>query len=252
MTLSAPPFLSNQTPRILALVDRVLPVVSPVVGPIVPLVGKIPWLPTLISSAAIHAYSSTAAPRPRPFSMASAYTSWRSLRPHLLRPPPRRRPAVNAGGSAERGGGDRAVPARREIKSTDTSVLFAFVAQWFTDSFLRTSREAFGKNTSNHEIDLCQIYGVGEDSSIGWRDFRNNNPLVISRGIEDLISRCSSEPSGKIALGNTPRFLVDRHDPAQPSVEERTVRLMRSARLASYNGLPQGFQARPPSRASRS
>ncbi len=318
----------------------------------------------------------------------------------------------------------------QEIKSTDTSVLFAFFAQWFTDSFLRTSHEPgrFGQNTSNHEIDLCQIYGLSEDKTtilrshhggrlrsqlidggeypeylfkprdrggslvfeegfvglhdeqfmtevilgdvpderkdsvfavglehgnstigntvmnvvflrehnrvaralqeanpdwdderlfqtarnvmiamllnlvvqeyivhiapfdfplenvpfiadgarwnrsnwiaiefnllyrwhslvpdvigdgeakIGPDDFRNNNPLVISRGIEALISQFSKEKAGKIGLLNTPRFLVDRHDPEQPSVEERTVGLMRAARLASYNDYRRAFKLRP-------
>ncbi len=37
-----------------------------------------------------------------------------------------------------------------------------FFAQWFTDSFLRTDRTDVRRNTSNHEIDLCQIYGLTE------------------------------------------------------------------------------------------
>jgi prostaglandin-endoperoxide synthase 2 len=41
-----------------------------------------------------------------------------------------------------------------------SSALFSFFAQWFTDSFLRTDPDDFRKNTSNHEIDLCQIYGL--------------------------------------------------------------------------------------------
>ena len=50
---------------------------------------------------------------------------------------------------------------RRErfVPATDTSVMFMFFAQWFTDSFLRTSLTDWRKNESNHEIDLCQIYG---------------------------------------------------------------------------------------------
>ena len=46
------------------------------------------------------------------------------------------------------------------IPSSHTSVLFCFFAQWFTDSFLRTSSADSRRNTSNHEIDLCQIYGL--------------------------------------------------------------------------------------------
>lgn len=45
------------------------------------------------------------------------------------------------------------------------SALFAFFAQWFTDSFLRTDPNDFRKNTSNHEIDLCQIYGLNSSDT---------------------------------------------------------------------------------------
>ena len=47
-------------------------------------------------------------------------------------------------------------------RGSDTSVLFVFFAQWFTDSFLRTDWFDKRKNTSNHEIDFCQIYGLSE------------------------------------------------------------------------------------------
>jgi prostaglandin-endoperoxide synthase 2 len=46
-----------------------------------------------------------------------------------------------------------------------TTALFCFFAQWFTDSFLRTHPDDRRKNTSNHEIDLCQIYGLGEETT---------------------------------------------------------------------------------------
>ena len=45
------------------------------------------------------------------------------------------------------------------------SVLFAMFAQWFTDSFLRTDPFDRRMNTSNHEIDLCQIYGLTESTA---------------------------------------------------------------------------------------
>ena len=48
------------------------------------------------------------------------------------------------------------------IKTGRSSVLFMFFAQWFTDSVLRTHPEDRRKNTSNHNIDLCQIYGLTE------------------------------------------------------------------------------------------
>lgn len=44
-------------------------------------------------------------------------------------------------------------------------MLFSFFAQWFTDGFLRTDRLDRNRNTSNHEIDLCQIYGLKESKT---------------------------------------------------------------------------------------
>lgn len=43
-----------------------------------------------------------------------------------------------------------------------SSALFTFFAQWFTDSVLRIDPRDRRKNTSNHNIDLCQIYGLTE------------------------------------------------------------------------------------------
>jgi prostaglandin-endoperoxide synthase 2 len=47
-------------------------------------------------------------------------------------------------------------------KRDRSSVLFGYFAQWFTDSFLRVDPVDRRRNTSNHEIDLCQIYGLTE------------------------------------------------------------------------------------------
>jgi prostaglandin-endoperoxide synthase 2 len=53
--------------------------------------------------------------------------------------------------------------ARGEAMQADrSSVLFMFFAQWFTDSVLRTDPDDRRKNTSNHDVDLCQIYGLYE------------------------------------------------------------------------------------------
>ena len=51
------------------------------------------------------------------------------------------------------------------IPSPRMSVLFTSFAQWFTDSFLRTDPFDRRMNTSNHEIDLCQIYGLTESTT---------------------------------------------------------------------------------------
>jgi prostaglandin-endoperoxide synthase 2 len=57
---------------------------------------------------------------------------------------------------------DAVVPLfeRRELQpDARSNVLFMFFAQWFTDSLFRTAGD-LRCNTSNHDIDLCQIYGL--------------------------------------------------------------------------------------------
>jgi prostaglandin-endoperoxide synthase 2 len=85
--------------------------------------------------------------------------------------------------------------------------------------------------------------GSGPDQ-LSATEFRNNNPLVISEGIEALTARCSRELSGKIGLLNTPAFLVDSTNPAWPSVEEVTIALMRKARLRSFNDYREAYGLR--------
>ncbi|APW38227.1 hypothetical protein RD110_14310 [Rhodoferax koreense] len=113
--------------------------------------------------------SSTLA-RPHPFSLWSPgpatsspadYTSWTGLtdRSFTGRHLPPADPAWTA-----------ALPARDQLRALfvreqfaacpRSSTLFCFFAQWFTDSFLRTHPTEPLRNTSNHEIDLCQIYGI--------------------------------------------------------------------------------------------
>ncbi|WP_261570081.1 peroxidase family protein [Frankia gtarii] len=430
-SLPRPP-LSRQLARTvgrLGLRPPVLPsAISRFLPNIVEPLGKVPVVRRWLSQLFINYYGYAAAPRPLALTLGSDYTTWRTLTDrtysgrHL--PPATRQQQAKWPAEA-----DVVALFRRdrEIKSTDTSVMFMFFAQWFTDSFLRTSRDDYRRNTSNHEIDLCQIYGLTEDktsllrsgsggqlkhqyidgkqfpvflferrqpgaslvvksefqglhdeefligtildgvsekhkdtvfavglehgnSTIGqtmmnvvffrehnriagvleaeypeWDDarlfdttrnvmivltlklvveqyikhigpfdfpieavpfladgelwnrsnwsavefnllyrwhqlvpdvigsgpdrlepgeFRNNNPLVLDRGVEGLMALCSRERAGKIGLGNTPSFLVDGSRPGYPSIEERTVALMRKARLRSYNEYREAFGLR--------
>jgi len=54
--------------------------------------------------------------------------------------------------------------------SSTNSGLLAYFAQWFTDSFLRTAPVDLRSNTSNHEIDFCQIYGLDETRTRALRE----------------------------------------------------------------------------------
>jgi prostaglandin-endoperoxide synthase 2 len=387
--------------------------------------GGVEPIRRLVSRSVINKFGYATTLRPRALSLASDYTSWLSLTDRTFsgRHLPPSTPAEQASLPPE---GDVVSLYRRErmIPATDTSVMFMFFAQWFTDSFLRTSLTDYRKNESNHEIDLCQIYGRnigatnllrsmeggrlksqvidGEEypqflfaprqagqpavfkpefeglfdpafitdvilrsapeqqtdtffavglehgnSTIGntvmnivflrehnrvagilarenhgWDDervfqtarnilivillklvveeyimhigpfdfpieavpfiadeerwnrpnwcaiefnllyrwhplvpdtigtgagaldatgFRNNNPLVLEKGIEAIMAMCSNEPAGKIGLLNTPAFLVDSANPQWPSVEEVTVALMRKARLRSFNDYREAY-----------
>lgn len=142
-------------PGLSKVLDRVAPTV-------LRMVKDVPVLRTGVSRITINrlAYSTTL--RPRALSLASDYTSWRSLtdRTYSGRHLPPSTEAYRERLPAE---ADVVALFRRETltEATDTSVMFMFFAQWFTDSFLRTDRENPGqKNKSNHEIDLCQIYGM--------------------------------------------------------------------------------------------
>jgi heme peroxidase len=387
--------------------------------------GGIEPIRRLVSRLVINKFGYATTLRPRALSLASDYTSWLSLTDRTFsgRHLPPSTPAQQASLPPE---ADVVALYRRRrmTPATDTSVMFMFFAQWFTDSFLRTSLTDYRKNESNHEIDLCQIYGRNIDatnllrsgqggrlksqqingeeypqflfaprqdgqravfkpefaglfdpafvtdvilrsapeqqtdtffavglehgnSTIGntvmnivflrehnrvadilarenpeWDDervfqtarnilivillklvveeyimhigpfdfpieavpfiadeerwnrpnwcaiefnllyrwhplapdtigtgpgaldatgFRNNNALVLEKGIEAIMAMCSNEPAGRIGLLNTPAFLVESSNPAWPSVEEVTVALMRQARLRSFNDYRQAY-----------
>lgn len=55
------------------------------------------------------------------------------------------------------------------IRKGRSSVFFMFFAQWFTDGFFRSSHIDSRKTTSNHNIDLAQIYGSNEEVSLMLR-----------------------------------------------------------------------------------
>jgi prostaglandin-endoperoxide synthase 2 len=407
-------------PSLPPLVSRLLPEIVGKLG-----LSGIPIVRRTVSRAVINKFGYATTLRPRALSLVADYTSWQSLTDRTFSG--RHLPSSTEEERAALPPAEEVVALfRRErfTPSTDTSVMFMFFAQWFTDSFLRTNRDDHRKNDSNHEIDLCQIYGVdraktdllrahadgrlksqviaGEEypaflfaprqpggplvfkdefvglhdaafitdwilnsapeeqkdtffavglahgnSTIGntvmntvflrehnrvagvlagehpgWDDdrlfettrniliaillklvveeyivhiapfefaletvpfladderwnrtnwcaiefnllyrwhplvpdtigklgatgFRNNNPLVLAEGIEKLMASCSLAKAGRIGLGNTPAFLVDRSTPDRPSTEESTIGLMREARLQSYNAYRKAYDLKP-------
>jgi prostaglandin-endoperoxide synthase 2 len=70
------------------------------------------------------------------------------------------------------------------IPCEKSTVLFAYVAQWFTDGFLRSDRSAQGdkrdirRNESTHEVDLAQLYGLNEGVTKMLRDAEQ--PMLLA------------------------------------------------------------------------
>src|ERR1700712_5054446 len=131
------------------------------------LLGAVPLVRSLGTQAAVNYYGYATSPRPRELTLATDHPTWRTLTDrrwtgrHL---PPADAPAQDRWPAAS----DVVGLFRREgpmTPSDDTSAMFMFFAQWFTDSFLRTDPKDPRRNTSNHEIDLCQIYGLTEDAT---------------------------------------------------------------------------------------
>ncbi len=99
-------------------------------------------------------------PRPYALSTKSPYTSWESLTDRTFSG--RHLPPRNLDG----------LPPVEEVvklfkrpegemqKSSKSTILFPYFAQWFTDGFLRTDYRDPLKNTSNHDIDLNNLYGL--------------------------------------------------------------------------------------------
>src|SRR3984893_12780808 len=134
-------------------------------------ISDVPLLRTWVNRFFINFITNSTPARPHPLSLwgpapapcgCSDYTSWNGLvdrtytGPHL---PPADPATVAQLPPTDRLAGlflrqDKLLPCGK------SSALFGFFAQWFTDSFLRTDPDDVRKNTSNHEIDLCQIYGL--------------------------------------------------------------------------------------------
>ncbi len=164
----------------------------------------IKWVKRAISRAAIKKFGDITPARPKPLTMAAEYSTWygfvdrkytgRHLQSRILRSRDHQ-PSVSDLI-------DISIRKESQQNCIRSSYMFAAFAQWFTDSFLRTSHafdfdsngnvkiDPYTKlpirlpgreklNTSNHEIDLCQIYGLSEDKTTL---LRNKNGLSDDRG----------------------------------------------------------------------
>lgn len=155
-------------------------------------IERIPPLQRAINRLVIDGVTSAPPARPHPFSLWTPHTRAIARAPQIPNPPSFDT-FVSWTGLTDRSFTARHLPPMKEEElaalpkiddvealftrltfqpSGKTSALFCFFAQWFTDSFLRTHPHDARKNTSNHEIDLCQIYGLGAESTRFLREGR--------------------------------------------------------------------------------
>jgi prostaglandin-endoperoxide synthase 2 len=129
------------------------------------------WADKFASNLAINRLVNSAPNRPHPFSTASDYTSWKSLTDKTYQgrqlppdPPADPPPIEKVMQLFHRTGTQKLSP-----KST---CLFPAFAQYLTDGFIRTGIPGQAetpltrtRTSSNHEIDLCPLYGRTEQQT---------------------------------------------------------------------------------------
>jgi prostaglandin-endoperoxide synthase 2 len=137
-----------------------------VVGRVGSLANHWPWLAGKVNPIAINGLVNKCRTRPHPWSTAHDYVSWTSLTDQTWSA--RHLPPVPASPTTPTAGELTGLFARSgdQVMSDKSTVLFPAFAQYLTDGFLRTRMPKEGesedvrlRNTSNHQIDMCPLYG---------------------------------------------------------------------------------------------
>src|SRR5579862_2280278 len=118
------------------------------------------WLSGKASAEVVNRIVCTTRNRPHPWSTFSDYTSWQGLtdRTYLARHlPPAAQPADLPTPDDVQALFKR--PSATQLLSKKSTCLFPTFAQYLTDGFILTDGNDPRKTTSNHEIDLCPLYG---------------------------------------------------------------------------------------------
>lgn len=127
------------------------------------------WADRTASKLVIDELIASTQTRPHPWSTASDYTSWKSLtdKTYLARQLPATDPGALPDINAVIALFKRE-PGQQRISDKSTCLFPAF-AQYLTDGFIRTNPSDTARTTSNHEIDLCPLYGRTEGQTLALR-----------------------------------------------------------------------------------
>ena len=144
------------------------------------------WLSGEASAAIVNQSVQVTRNRPHPFSTVANYTSWQSLtdRTYLARhlPPaivPRTPPEQEVSALFQR-------PAGQQRLSKKSTCLFPAFAQYLTDSFIRTDPLDPRRTTTNHDIDLCPLYGRTIAQTNALRQFQGGRLKSQKLGNEEF------------------------------------------------------------------
>jgi heme peroxidase len=131
------------------------------------------WADSALSKVMVNKLVQCTRNRPHPWSTASDYTSWKSLTDRTFQA--RHLPAAAPGIQPDPAKIDVlfARPDGTQTLSKKSTCLFPAFAQYLTDGFIRTDPNNRAKTTSNHEIDLCPLYGRNEAQTLILR--KNDN-----------------------------------------------------------------------------
>ena len=148
---------------------------------LIKLIAKIisisPWLSSKVNAFAINGTIKICRHRPHPLSMAHDYVSWTTLTDqkwnarHL---PPKSllvQPPLDQLKELFRR------PDGTQQLCKKSTCLFPAFAQYLTDGFIRTKMDLRSQNTSNHQIDLCTLYGRTQEQTLLLRKLDNSQGL---------------------------------------------------------------------------
>jgi prostaglandin-endoperoxide synthase 2 len=124
--------------------------------------GALPPVAAFVNKLLVNGAVERIPSRPLPYSTMSDYTSWASLtdRTFCGRHLPSAVVPTDLPGENQVAETLFLRPASGMRPSLKSTVMFAHFAAWFTDSFLRIDPSDHRKNTSNHDVDLCNLYGL--------------------------------------------------------------------------------------------
>jgi prostaglandin-endoperoxide synthase 2 len=133
-----------------------------------------PGFRRFVSGLLINGIVAETRPRPHPWSTKTPYISWAALtdRTYSARQLPAKDlgplPSEDAAASLF-----ARADGKPQVHCAKSTMLFPAFAQYLTDGFIRTmvfaTKEDRARNTSNHEIDLCTLYGRTEDQTNALR-----------------------------------------------------------------------------------